>query len=51
MHEWHPTKPTSPAGYLEAMTRVIMAAGISWKVVEAKWNGIREAFVFATEND
>ena len=44
MHEWHPTKPTSLSGYLEAMTRVIMAAGISWKVVEAKWNGIREAF-------
>jgi DNA-3-methyladenine glycosylase I len=44
MHEWNPTKPTSLSGYLEAMTRVIMAAGISWKVVEAKWEGIKEAF-------
>jgi DNA-3-methyladenine glycosylase I len=26
------------------MTRVIMAAGMNWRVVEAKWDGIREAF-------
>jgi DNA-3-methyladenine glycosylase I len=44
MHEWNPTKPASLSGYLEAMTRVIMAAGINWKVVEAKWEGIRDAF-------
>jgi DNA-3-methyladenine glycosylase I len=42
--EWHPTKPATLSGYLEAMTRVIMAAGINWKVVAAKWEGIREAF-------
>jgi hypothetical protein len=45
MKEWHPTRPATLSGYLEAMTRVIMAAGINWKVVEAKWNGIREAFL------
>ncbi len=44
MHEWRPARPASLSGYLEAMTRVIMAAGINWKVVEAKWDGIREAF-------
>lgn len=38
------TKPTSASGYLEAMTRIIMTAGINWKVVDSKWDGIREAF-------
>jgi 3-methyladenine DNA glycosylase Tag len=32
------------AGYLEAMSRAIFTAGISWKVVEAKWDGIKDAF-------
>ena len=44
MHEWHAEKPDSLSGYLEAMSRAIFTAGISWKVVEAKWEGIREAF-------
>ena len=44
MHEWHFTKPTSASGYLEAMTRVIFTAGINWHVVDAKWDGIRDAF-------
>jgi hypothetical protein len=39
------TKPTSASGYLEAMTRIIMTAGINWKVVDSKWEGIRDAFV------
>jgi len=38
-------KPSSPSGYLEAMSLIIMTTGISWKVVEAKWGGIREAFL------
>lgn len=44
MQEWHASKPDSLSGYLEAMSRAIFNAGISWKVVEAKWEGIREAF-------
>ncbi len=44
MQEWHGSRPTSLSGYLEAMSRAIFTAGISWKVVEAKWEGIREAF-------
>jgi DNA-3-methyladenine glycosylase I len=38
------TKPTSASGYLEAMTRIIMTSGINWRVVDAKWEGIRDAF-------
>lgn len=38
------TKPTALAGYLEAMSRVVFTAGISWKVIEAKWDGITAAF-------
>jgi DNA-3-methyladenine glycosylase I len=37
-------KPTSASGYLEAMVRVIMTSGINWHVVDAKWEGMREAF-------
>jgi DNA-3-methyladenine glycosylase I len=44
MREWHGTKPASLAGYLEAMSFAIFTAGINWKVVDAKWDGIREAF-------
>jgi DNA-3-methyladenine glycosylase I len=43
-HEWHPTKPTTLAGYLEALSRPIFSTGMSWRVVEAKWDGIRGAF-------
>jgi DNA-3-methyladenine glycosylase I len=43
-HEWHPTKPASLAGYLEALSRPIFSTGMSWRVVESKWDGIREAF-------
>ena len=38
------TRPTSSSGYLEAMTKIIMTTGINWKVVESKWEGIRDAF-------
>ena len=37
-------KPTGPADYLEVMTKVVFQTGISWKVVESKWPGIKDAF-------
>jgi 3-methyladenine DNA glycosylase Tag len=37
-------EPRGLADYLEAMTKAVFQSGISWKVVEAKWPGIREAF-------
>jgi DNA-3-methyladenine glycosylase I len=37
-------KPTSLAGYLEALTRPVFQAGLNWQVIDAKWEGIREAF-------
>ena len=37
-------EPQSLAGYLEAMTKTVFQSGLSWKVVEAKWDGIRAAF-------
>src|SRR5208283_2497607 len=36
-------QPVSLSGYLEAMSKAVFQAGISWKVVDAKWPGIREA--------
>jgi 3-methyladenine DNA glycosylase Tag len=30
--------------YLEVMSKVVFQSGMSWKVVESKWPGIREAF-------
>jgi 3-methyladenine DNA glycosylase Tag len=38
-----PKRPRDLAGYLEAISRAVFSAGISWRVVEAKWDGIREA--------
>lgn len=37
-------EPRGLADYLEAMSKAVFQSGISWKVVEAKWPGIREAF-------
>jgi 3-methyladenine DNA glycosylase Tag len=37
-------KPRSLADYLEVLTKPVFQAGISWRVVEAKWDGLREAF-------
>lgn len=37
-------RPRDLAGYLEALTRAVFQSGISWRVVDAKWEGIREAF-------
>jgi hypothetical protein len=42
----HPVKkPRSLGGYLEALSRPVFQAGMSWRVIDAKWDGIREAFV------
>lgn len=38
------SRPRDLAGYLEALTRAVFQGGISWRVVEAKWEGIRAAF-------
>jgi 3-methyladenine DNA glycosylase Tag len=43
-HHQQPKPPRDLAGYLEAMTRIVFSSGMSWRVVEAKWPGIREAF-------
>ncbi|MGN6167037.1 MAG: DNA-3-methyladenine glycosylase I [Solirubrobacteraceae bacterium] len=37
-------RPSDLAGYLEALSRPVFQAGISWRVVDAKWDGIRRAF-------
>src|SRR5262249_42193990 len=37
-------RPRDLAGYLEAITHAVFQGGISWRVVDAKWEGIREAF-------
>ena len=36
--------PDDPAFFLEHLSRSVFEAGISWRVVEAKWDGIRQAF-------
>jgi DNA-3-methyladenine glycosylase I len=37
-------RPTSLADYLDALSRPVFTAGLSWNVVDAKWPQIREAF-------
>jgi len=37
-------RPDGPADYLDVLTRAVFQSGMSWRVVEAKWNGFREAF-------
>jgi 3-methyladenine DNA glycosylase Tag len=37
-------KPRSLADYLEVMSKAIFQTGISWRVVEAKWPGTKQAF-------
>jgi 3-methyladenine DNA glycosylase Tag len=36
--------PKGLADYLEVMTRAVFESGISWRVIEAKWDGFRHAF-------
>jgi 3-methyladenine DNA glycosylase Tag len=46
MHEWPPRRraPRDLAGYLEALSRPVFQAGMSSRVIDAKWGGIRDAF-------
>jgi 3-methyladenine DNA glycosylase Tag len=45
MHDQQqPSAPSSLSGYVEALARVVFSTGISWRVVDAKWPGIREAY-------
>ena len=44
MHASDRIEPTRLGDYLEVMTKAVFQTGISWKVVESKWPGIREAF-------
>ncbi len=37
-------EPKSLGDYLEVMSKSVFQTGISWRVVENKWPGIREAF-------
>ncbi|HEU4759999.1 MAG TPA: DNA-3-methyladenine glycosylase I [Dehalococcoidia bacterium] len=37
-------QPRSLADYLEVMSKAVFQTGISWRVVDAKWPGTREAF-------
>ena len=36
-------EPESLGDYLEVMSKAIFQSGMSWRVVEAKWSGIRSA--------
>ncbi len=36
-------QPDSLANYLDVLTKAVFQSGISWRVVEAKWAGTREA--------
>jgi methyladenine glycosylase len=36
--------PKGLADYFEVMTKAVFQSGISWRVVEAKWDGFRNAF-------
>jgi 3-methyladenine DNA glycosylase Tag len=36
-------RPKGPNDYLEIMTKAVFQSGISWRVIEAKWDGFREA--------
>jgi 3-methyladenine DNA glycosylase Tag len=39
------SRPKNLAGYLEALSRPVFQAGMSWRVVDSKWDGIRKGFV------
>jgi DNA-3-methyladenine glycosylase I len=36
--------PSGLADYLDVITRAVFQSGMGWRVVEAKWDGFREAF-------
>jgi 3-methyladenine DNA glycosylase Tag len=37
-------RPTSLADYLEVLTKAAFQSGMSWRVIDAKWEGFRKAF-------
>src|SRR5256712_3574910 len=37
-------RPKRLNDYLEVMSKAVFQAGMSWRVIEAKWPGFREAF-------
>lgn len=37
-------KPTKLADYLEVISKAVFESGMRWSVVEAKWDGFRDAF-------
>src|SRR4029450_7707024 len=37
-------RPKGLADYLEVLSKAVFQSGMSWRVVEAKWDGTREAF-------
>lgn len=39
-----PVEPQRLDDYLEAMARAVFTSGIKWDVIDAKWDGIRDAF-------
>ena len=41
---WSPARPTSLAGYLDALSKPVFSTGMGFRVIETKWDGIREAF-------
>ncbi len=43
MHVPEKIEPSSLADYLEVMCKSVFQSGISWRVVESKWPGLREA--------
>ena len=43
MHVPEKIEPSGLADYLEIMTKSVFQSGISWRVVESKWPGVREA--------
>lgn len=36
--------PTKLGDYLEVLSKAVFESGMSWRIVEAKWPGFREAF-------
>ena len=44
MEEPKKIQPRNLADYLEVMSKSVFQTGISWRVVDAKWSGIKEAF-------
>ena len=44
MQEPERISPKTPGDYLEIMSKVVFQSGMSYKIVDSKWPGTREAF-------